>query len=160
MIAVERVPMTKQGAEALRAELKFRKGEKRQQIVEAIATARAHGDLSENAEYHAAKEEQGFNEGRISELEDKLARGQVIDPATIQSDKIVFGATVDLMDVESGVSVTYQLVGVDEADIARNKVSITSPIARSMIGKEVGDVAVVQAPGGEREYEIQEIRYI
>jgi len=152
--------MTKQGAEALREELKFLKGEKRFQIVEAIATARAHGDLSENAEYHAAKEDQGFNEGRISELEDKLARAHVIDPTSIHADKIVFGATVELIDVNSGMEVTYQIVGVDEADIEQNKVSITSPIARSMIGKEMGDTAIVQAPGGEREYEIQDIRYI
>ncbi len=157
---MERVPMTKQGAEALREELKYLKGEKRAKIVDAIATARAHGDLSENAEYHAAKEEQGFNEGRIRELEDKLARAHIIDPATIRSDKIVFGATVDLIDLETGNEVTYQIVGVDEADLEQGKVSITSPIARALIGKEAGDVAVVQAPGGEREYEIQDVRYI
>jgi len=152
--------MTRQGAEALREELKILKGEKRFRIVEAIATARAHGDLSENAEYHAAKEEQGFNEGRISELEDKLARAHVIDPASIHSEKVVFGATVELIDMDSGTEVEYQIVGVDEADIEQNKVSITSPIARAMIGKEAGDVAIVQAPGGEREYEIQDVRYI
>ncbi len=157
---MERVPMTRQGAEALRKELKFLKGGKRARIVEAISTARAHGDLSENAEYHAAKEEQGFNEGRISELEDKLARAHVIDPSGIHSDKIVFGATVELIDMDSGVEVEYQIVGIDEADIDRNKVSITSPIARAMIGKEAGNIAVVQAPGGEREYEIQDVRYI
>ncbi len=157
---MERVPMTKQGAEALREELKYLKGEKRAKIVEAISTARAHGDLSENAEYHAAKEEQGFNEGRIRELEDKLARAHIIDPATINSDKIVFGATVDLIDLETGTEVTYQIVGVDEADLEQGKISITSPIARALIGKEAGDVAVVQAPGGEREYEIQDVRYI
>ncbi|GMQ99572.1 MAG: transcription elongation factor GreA [Zetaproteobacteria bacterium] len=157
---MERVPMTKQGAEALREELKFLKGEKRFQIVEAISTARAHGDLSENAEYHAAKEEQGFNEGRISNIEDKLARAHVIDPSSIHSDKIVFGATVELIDMDSGVEVKYQIVGVDEANIEQNKVSITSPIARSMIGKETGDIAIVQAPGGEREYEIQDVRYV
>lgn len=157
---MERVPMTKRGAEALREELKYLKGEKRAKIVEAISTARAHGDLSENAEYHAAKEEQGFNEGRIRELEDKLARAHIIDPATIRSDKIVFGATVDLIDLETGAEVTYQIVGVDEADLEQGKISITSPIARALIGKEAGDVAVVQAPGGEREYEIQDVRYI
>jgi len=157
---MERVPMTKRGAEALREELKYLKGEKRAKIVEAISTARAHGDLSENAEYHAAKEEQGFNEGRIRELEDKLARAHIIDPATIRSDKIVFGATVDLIDLETGTEVTYQIVGVDEADLEQGKISITSPIARALIGKEAGDVAVVQAPGGEREYEIQDVRYI
>lgn len=157
---MERVPMTKQGAEALREELKFLKGKKRHRIVEAISTARAHGDLSENAEYHAAKEEQGFNEGRISELDDQLARAQVIDPASIHSEKVVFGATVELIDVDSGAEITYQIVGVNEADIEQHKVSITSPIARAMIGKEAGDVAIVQAPGGEREYEIQDISYI
>jgi len=152
--------MTKQGAEALRKELKFLKSKKRFQIVEAIATARAHGDLSENAEYHAAKEEQGFNEGRISNIEDKLARAHVIDPSSIHSDKIVFGATVELIDMDSGVEVIYQIVGVDEADVEQNKVSITSPIARSMIGKDPGDIAIVQAPGGEHEYEIQGVRYV
>ncbi len=157
---VERVPMTKQGADSMREELKYLKGEKRFQIVEAIATARAHGDLSENAEYHAAKEDQGFNEGRINEMEDKLARAQIIDPTGIHSGKVVFGATVGLIDVDSETEVTYQIVGVDEADIEQNKVSITSPIARSMIGKEIGDAAIVQAPGGEREYEIQDVRYI
>jgi len=151
--------MTKHGAEALRKELKYLKTVKRPQIVAAIATARAHGDLSENAEYHAAKEEQGFNEGRIREIEDKLARAHIIDPSTIKSDKVVFGATVELIDMDSGTEVEYQIVGVDEADIGEHKVSITSPIARALIGKEVGDVAVVQAPSGEREYEIQEIRY-
>lgn len=157
---MERVPMTKQGAEALRVELKHLKAVKRPRIVEAIATARAHGDLSENAEYHAAKEEQGFNEGRISEIEDKLARAHVIDPAGIHSDKVVFGATVELIDMETGTEVEYQIVGVDEADIEKGKVSITSPIARSLIGKEAGDTAIVQAPGGEHEYEIQDVRYI
>ncbi len=152
--------MTRQGAEALREEVKFLKGKKRARIVEAIATARAHGDLSENAEYHAAKEEQGFNEGRINELEDKMARAQVIDTSGIHSSKVVFGATVDLVDMDSGAEVAYQIVGVDEADIDQNKVSITSPIARAMIGKEVGDAAIVQAPGGEWEYEIQNVRYI
>jgi transcription elongation factor GreA len=151
--------MTKKGAEAMRAELKHMKTVKRRRIVEAIETARAHGDLSENAEYHAAKEEQGFNEGRISDLEDKLARAHVIDPASISSDKIVFGATVALIDLNTGTEVTYQIVGVDEADLEHGKVSITSPIARAMIGKEAGDIAVVQAPGGEREYEIQDISY-
>lgn len=156
---MERVPMTKQGAEALRQELKHLKSVKRPQIVEAIATARAHGDLSENAEYHAAKEDQGFNEGRIKQLEDSLARAQIIDPATINAEKIVFGATVELIDMDAGTEVTYQIVGVDEADLEQGKISITSPIARALIGKEEGDVAVVQAPGGEREYEIQSICY-
>ena len=152
--------MTKHGAEKLREELAHLKSVKRPQVIEAIATARAHGDLSENAEYHAAKDEQGFIEGRIKDLEDKLARAHVIDPATIDAEKIVFGATVSLIDLDSGSGVEYQIVGVDEADIAQGKVSITSPIARALIGKEEGDIAVVQAPGGEREYEVQEIRYV
>ncbi|ATX81810.1 transcription elongation factor GreA [Mariprofundus ferrinatatus] len=151
--------MTKQGAEALRETLAYLKGENRHRIVRTIEEARAHGDLSENAEYHAAKEEQGMNEGKIKSLEDKLARAHVIDPATITVDRIVFGATVDLIDLDEGTEVTYQVVGVDEADIEHGKVSITSPIARAMIGKEEGDVINVQAPSGLREYEVQEIRY-
>jgi len=157
---MERIPMTKQGAEALRRELEYLKGEKRRRIIAAIEEARAHGDLSENAEYHAAKEEQSLNEGRIKELEDKLARAHIIDPATIDVDRVVFGATVTLIDLDSGTEVSYQIVGVDEADIDAGKVSITSPIARALIGKEEGDIAVVQAPNGEREYEIQSIEYI
>jgi len=151
--------MTIRGAELLRQELAERKSVKRPQIVEAIEVARAHGDLSENAEYHAAKEDQGHNEGRIAELEDKLARAHIIDPTTIRAEKIVFGATVALIDLESGNEVEYQIVGVDEADIKESKVSITSPIARALIGKEEGDTVVVRAPGGEREYEVQEVRY-
>ncbi len=151
--------MTTQGAEALREELKRLKSVERPRIVEAIATARAHGDLSENAEYHAAKEEQGFNEGRIKEVEDKLARAHIIEPSSIDAERIVFGATVELIDLESGSEVSYQIVGVDEADIEQRKVSITSPIARALIGKEAGDTATVQAPGGLREYEIQAVEY-
>ena len=157
---MERVPMTSRGAEALKETLNYLKGEKRHQIVATIEEARAHGDLSENAEYHAAKEEQGMNEARVKDLEDKLARAHVIDPATITSEKIVFGATVELIDLEEGTEITYQIVGVDEADIEAGKISITSPIARALIGKEEGDVAVVLAPGGEREYEIQAIEYV
>ncbi|OIO67673.1 MAG: transcription elongation factor GreA [Zetaproteobacteria bacterium CG12_big_fil_rev_8_21_14_0_65_55_1124] len=156
---MERVPMTIKGAEALREELKHLKTVNRPRIVEAISTARAHGDLSENAEYHAAKEEQGFNEGRIKDLEDKLARAHVIDTAAIVSDRIVFGATVELIDLETGAEVVYQIVGVNEANIEQGMVSITSPIARALIGKEAGDVASVQAPGGVREYEIQAVDY-
>lgn len=156
---MQRVPMTIQGAQALRDELRRLKTVNRPRIVEAIATARAHGDLSENAEYHAAKEEQGFNEGRIKDLEDKLARAHVIDTAAIVSEKVVFGASVELIDLETGAEVLYQIVGVDEADIEQGKVSITSPIARALIGKEAGDVAAVQAPGGVREYEIQAVEY-
>jgi transcription elongation factor GreA len=157
---MERVPMTVRGAEQLRQELGERKSVKRPQIVQAIEVARAHGDLSENAEYHAAKEEQGHNEGRIAELEDKLARAHIIDPATIRAEKIVFGATVTLIDLEAGSEVEYQIVGVDESDIKQGRVSITSPIARALIGKEEGDTVVVRAPSGEREYEVQEVRYL
>ncbi len=152
--------MTRQGAETLKDTLNYLKGEKRHQIVAAIEEARAHGDLSENAEYHAAKEEQGMNEARVKDIEDKLARAHIIDPATITAEKIVFGATVELIDLDEGTEITYQIVGVDEADIEAGKISITSPIARALIGKEEGDIAVVLAPGGEREYEIQSVEYI
>ena len=152
--------MTRQGAETLKDTLNYLKGEKRHQIVAAIEEARAHGDLSENAEYHAAKEEQGMNEARVQDIEDKLARSHIIDPATITAEKIVFGATVELIDLDEGTEITYQIVGVDEADIEAGKISITSPIARALIGKEEGDIAVVLAPGGEREYEIQSIEYV
>ena len=151
--------MTKKGAEALRAQLSFLKGEKRHKIIANIEEARAHGDLSENAEYHAAKEEQGMNEAKVKDLEDRLARAQVIDPATIKSEKIVFGATIELVDAETEKEVTYQIVGEDEANIEDGKISVTSPIARALIGREESDIAVVKAPGGEREYEIVSIRY-
>ena len=151
--------MTIHGAEALRRELDYLKGEKRRELIAAIEEARAHGDLSENAEYHAAKEEQSHLEGRIAMLEDKLARARIIDPATIEEEKVVFGATVTLLDPESGERKVYQIVGVDEADIGRGKISITSPIARALIGREVGDEVRVRAPGGEREYEILSIDY-
>ncbi|RMH50380.1 MAG: transcription elongation factor GreA [Zetaproteobacteria bacterium] len=156
---MQQEPMTLRGAEALRKELEYRKGEKRRRIIAAIEEARAHGDLSENAEYHAAKEEQSLNEGRIAMLEDKLARARIIDPATIESESVVFGATVTLFDPEQECEHTYQIVGVDEADIKENKISITSPIARALIGREVGDVVQVRAPGGAREYEIVAIEY-
>jgi len=152
--------MTIQGGAALRKQLAFLKGEKRHKIVATIEEARAHGDLSENAEYHAAKEDQGMNEARITDLEDKLARAHIIDPSTITAEKVVFGATVELIDLNEGTETIYQIVGVDEANIEHGKVSITSPIARALIGKEEGDVAVVQAPGGERELEIQSIQYV
>jgi transcription elongation factor GreA len=151
--------MTKKGAEALRAQLNFLKGEKRHKIIANIEEARAHGDLSENAEYHAAKEEQGMNEAKVKDLEDRLARAQVIDPATITSEKIVFGATVELVDCETEKEVTYQIVGEDEANIEAGMISVTSPIARALIGREEGDTATVKAPGGDREYEIVSIRY-
>jgi len=156
---MERVPMTKHGAEKLREELNYLKGTKRHEIVRAIEEARAHGDLSENAEYHAAKEAQGMNEARISMLEDKLARAQVIDTSSLLSDTIVFGAKVDLIDAETEKKVSYQIVGEDEADLAQGKISITSPIARALIGKSEGDEALVRAPNGEREYEIIGITY-
>ncbi len=156
---MERVPMTKAGADAMRAELAVMKGEKRHHIISAIEEALAHGDLSENAEYHAAKEEQGMNEARIKMYEDKLARAQIIDPASISSDRIVFGATVKLVDLNTDKEVTYKIVGEDEAKIENGTISITSPIARSLIGKEEGDIATVLAPGGEREYEVAEILY-
>ncbi|MDX8395966.1 MAG: transcription elongation factor GreA [Mariprofundaceae bacterium] len=156
---MERVPMTKEGAEKLREELDYIKGEKKHQIIAAIEEARAHGDLSENAEYHAAKEDQGLNEARINFLGDRLARAELIDPATINTNSIVFGATVGLIDCNNEKEVTYQIVGEDEANIADGKISITSPIARALIGKEEGDEAIVLAPGGEREYEIQSVSY-
>jgi transcription elongation factor GreA len=156
---MQRVPMTKEGAEKLRKELAYIKGVKKHQIISAIEEARAHGDLSENAEYHAAKEEQGMNEARINMVEDKLARAEVIDPSAMNTDKIVFGAKVELIDAETEKSVTYQIVGEDEADLAQGKISITSPIARALIGKEKGDEAIVRAPGGEREYEIVSVSY-
>jgi len=156
---MQRVPMTKEGAEKLRKELAYIKGVKKHQIISAIEEARAHGDLSENAEYHAAKEEQGMNEARINMVEDKLARAEVIDPSAMSTDKIVFGAKVELIDAETEKSVTYQIVGEDEADLSQGKISITSPIARALIGKEEGDEAIVRAPGGEREYEIVSVSY-
>jgi len=156
---MERVPMTQESADEMREELAMMKGEKRHQIIAAIEEALAHGDLSENAEYHAAKEEQGMNEARVKLMEDKLARSQIIDPATIESDKIVFGATVSLVDLDNGNKVTYKIVGEDEAKIENGTISITSPIARALIGKEEGDMATVRAPGGDREFEISSIEY-
>jgi transcription elongation factor GreA len=145
----------------LREELKQLKSVERPRVVEAIATARAHGDLKENAEYHAAKEQQSFVEGRISEIERKLSNAEVIDVTTLNAGgKVIFGATVDLLSLETDEAVTYQIVGDDEANIKQAKISISSPIARALIGKEAGDVATVNAPGGEKEYEIVEIRYV
>lgn len=155
----DQVPMTKQGAQQLKDELYRLKHTERPRVVEAIATAREHGDLSENAEYDAAKEEQAFIESRIRELEDKVARAQVIDPAEINMDTVAFGATVTLVDEESGNEVTYQIVGDDEADIKQNKISINAPIARALIGRGEEEVVEVQAPGGSRNYEIVEIQY-
>ena len=155
----DQVPMTKQGAQQLKDELYRLKHTERPRVVEAIATAREHGDLSENAEYDAAKEEQAFIESRIRELEDKVARAQVIDPAEINMDTVAFGATVTLVDEESGNEVTYQIVGDDEADIKQNKISINAPIARALIGRGEEEVVEVQAPGGSRNYEIVELQY-
>ena len=155
------VPMTVLGAEKLRQELHRLKTVDRPAVITAIAEARAQGDLSENAEYDAAKEKQGFIEGRIAELESKLAAAQVIDPTTVEADgRVVFGATVELEDLDSGKPVKYQIVGDDEADIDHGLVSISSPIARALIGKSEGDVASVQAPSGAREYEIISVRYV
>ena len=158
---MSKIPLTVKGAEKLRAELQELKGVQRPAIITAIAEARSHGDLSENAEYAAAKERQGFVEGRIAELESKLSNAQIIDPTQLHAEgRVVFGATVDLDDVESGETVTYQIVGDDEADIKEGKISISSPIARALIGKTSGDVAEVQAPGGVREYEILDVKYV
>ena len=158
---MSKIPITIAGAERLRAELQELKTVQRPTIVTAIAEARSHGDIAENAEYHAAKERQGFIEGRISELEAKLANVQIINPALLDADgRCVFGATVDLEDMKSGEVVTYQIVGDDEGDIKQGKVSIGSPLARALIGKYSGDVAEVKAPGGVREYEILDVKYI
>lgn len=158
---MSKVPLTVNGAEKLRVELHSLKTVERPNVIAAIAEARAHGDLSENAEYDAAKERQSFVEGRIVELEFKLSNAQIIDPKLLDAEgNVVFGSTVDLEDVASGQKVTYQIVGDDEADLKVGKISISSPIARAMIGKYPGDVAEVQAPGGVREYEILDVRYI
>jgi transcription elongation factor GreA len=155
------VPITKNGAELLKAELHQLKTVERRAVINAIAEARSHGDLSENAEYDAAKEKQSFVEGRIAELESMLSSSQIIDPTLLEADgRIVFASTVHLEDLESGEKVIYQIVGVDEADLKEKKVSITSPIARAMIGKYAGDVVAVQAPAGVREYEVIEVWYI
>ena len=155
-----KTPLTVRGAERLREELKRLKAGDRPRVIKAIAEARAHGDLSENAEYHAAREQQSFIEGRIQELESKLANAEVIDVTRINaSGKVVFGSTVVLADEESGNEVSYQIVGEDEADIKAGRISVNSPIARALIGKQQGDVAVVKTPAGERQLEIIEVRY-
>jgi len=154
-------PMTKQGSEALQAELTDLKQVQRPQVVAAIAEAREHGDLKENAEYHAAREQQGFIEGRIQEIESKLGTAQIIDVTTITNNgKVIFGSTLDLVNLDSDEEVTYQIVGDDEADLKLNKISVNSPIARALIGKEEGDITVVKTPGGDVEYEIVEVKYI
>ena len=158
---MSKVPLTKKGAEKLRQELHRLKTVDRPNVVNAIAEARAHGDLSENAEYAAARERQSFIEGRILEIEGKLSNAQIIDPKLLDADgRCVFGATVDLEDLESGGKVTYQIVGDDEADLKSNKISISSPIARALIGKYAGDIAEVKAPAGVREYEVLDVKYL
>ncbi|MDE2088637.1 MAG: transcription elongation factor GreA [Gammaproteobacteria bacterium] len=157
---MSKLPITSKGAQQLREELQQLKTVKRPRVIAAIAEARAHGDLRENAEYHAAKEQQSFIEGRIAELEIKLANAQIIDVSALKLDgKVVFGAIVELVDQGTGGEMTYQIVGEDEADIKSGLISINSPIARALIGKEEGDVATVQAPGGVKRYEIVAVRY-
>jgi transcription elongation factor GreA len=155
------IPLTKRGAEKLKEELQRLKTKDRPAVIAAIAEARSHGDLSENAEYDAAKDRQGFIEGRIKEVEGKLAAAQIIDPAGLDAGgKVVFGATVELEDEDSGDTVTYQIVGEDEADLKQGLINISSPIARALIGKEEGDTAEVQAPGGVTHYEVIGVKYI
>ena len=156
---MERIPMTMEGHEALIQELSHLKSVERPAIIQAIAEAREHGDLSENAEYHAAKERQSFIEGRIAELDDKLARADVIDLSKLSGSKVRFGATVKLIDVDTEDEHVYKIVGDDEADIAKGKISISSPIARALIGKEEGDEAEVSAPGGAKAYEIAQVEF-
>ena len=158
---MQKIPLTLRGAELLKEELQYLKSVARPAVIEAIPEARSHGDLSENAEYEAAKEKQGFIEGRISEVEHKLSIAHIINPAEIHAEgRVVFGATVTLEDLETEESVRYQIVGEDEADIKLGKISVASPIARALIGKEAGDVAEVQAPNGIREYDIITVEYI
>ncbi len=158
---MNKVPLTVRGAEKLRAELQQLKTVDRPRIIAAISTAREHGDLKENAEYHAAREQQSFAEGRIQEIEGKLSNADIIDILKLDTGgRIVFGATVDLADEETGDEICYQIVGEDEADIKANMISVTSPIARALIGKSVGDIATVMAPSGEKEFEILKVRFI
>jgi len=153
--------MTLRGAEALREELRHRKSELRPKIIAAIDEARSHGDLRENAEYHASREQHGFNEGRISEIEAKLSDAQIVDVTTLpKSGRIVFGTTIDLADTDSGDELRYQIVGEDEADIKKGLISVNSPIARALIGKNAGDVVQVKTPGGTREFEIIKVQYL
>ena len=158
---MEKHPMTLQGAEALRSELNELKGVKRPAVIAAISEARAHGDLKENAEYHAAREQQGFIEGRIKDIEAKLSHAQVIDVTTLDAGgKVVFGSTVVLLDINTDEEKTYQIVGIDEADLKHGKISVTSPVARALIGKIEGDEVALDAPGGTHEFEILEVRYV
>jgi transcription elongation factor GreA len=157
---MNKVPMTARGFETLKEELRWRQQEERPRIIEAIAEARSHGDLSENAEYHAAKESQSLNEGRVHELEDLVTRAEIIDVSKLSGDKIKFGATVKLVDEDTEEEKTYQIVGDQEADVKAGRISISSPIARALIGKEVGDTIEVNAPGGARGYEIIKLDYV
>lgn len=156
---MDKVPMTNNSYELLEAELKTLKSEDRPNVIKAISEAREHGDLSENAEYHAAKEQQSFIEGRILEIENKLRRAEVIDPSLIKSDKIIFGATIDLYDEINHSEITFKIVGVDETNVEKGLISVSSPVARSLMGKSVGDVAEVNTPGGKTIYEILKIEY-
>lgn len=156
---MSKVPMTKRGRSLLEKELKQLKSVERPSVIQAIAEARAHGDLSENAEYDAAKEKQGFVEGRIKDIEDKIARSEVIDPSELDHDRVVFGATVKLLNMETDEEKTYSIVGVDEADAKKGMVSIESPIARQLLNRHVGDEVTIKVPKGEVEYEILDIRY-
>ncbi|WP_226663381.1 transcription elongation factor GreA [Microbulbifer aggregans] len=158
---MNRVPMTVEGAETLRAELEDLKKVQRPAVVQAIAEAREHGDLKENAEYHAAREKQGFIEGRIQDIEAKLSMAQVIDVKAIEpTDKVIFGTTVTIIHMENDAEVTYKIVGDDEADVKNHKISVNSPIARALIGKEVGDIVVVNTPSGSVEYEIDAVEHL
>jgi transcription elongation factor GreA len=157
---MSKIPLTVTGAELLRSELQRLKSVDRPNVIAAIAEARSHGDLSENAEYDAAKERQGFIEGRIKEVESKLGHAQIIDPKLLDADgRVVFGATVELEDMDAGTKVKYQIVGDDEADLKSGKISLGSPVAKALIGKYAGDVAEVHTPGGVREYEVIDVRY-
>ena len=158
---MNKTPMTAQGAQRLREELQRRKSEDRSRITQAIAEARAHGDLKENAEYHAAREQQSFNEGRINDIEGKLSNAEIIDVTKLNAQgKVVFGATVELLNVETNEEVTWKIVGEDEADVKARMISVNSPIARAMIGKSDGDTVVVKAPSGDIEYEILSVKYV
>jgi transcription elongation factor GreA len=157
---MEKVPMTAEGYQALDEELKRLKSQERPTVISAIAEARSHGDLSENAEYHAAKERQGWIEGRIAEIEDRIARAQIIDVSKLSGDQVKFGATVSVVDEDTEESARYQIVGEHEADVRSGKISIASPIARAMIGKEIGDVVEVNTPGGVKAYEILKIEWV
>jgi transcription elongation factor GreA len=159
-MAADRIPMTRAGADAIKREIKRLKSVERPRIVQEISVARDHGDLSENAEYHAAKERQSHIEGRIQMLEDRLARAEIIDVARLSGERVVFGATVKLEDGDSGQKAQYTIVGETEADLKKGRISITSPIARGLIGREVGDSVKIRTPGGEREYEVLEVLFV